>query len=105
MRKIYTLSAIEFLQDDNVQFAREYVAERALDCAELMSFMKWSQNSKGVLRCEIYGQSLLWDIERNALHAGDWCAYEMLDLNEKGSDIECFAHIEQFYAYILKRFW
>lgn len=81
-----------------------YVAERAEAAAELLSTMKWEKGSiSGTLRCVLYGHSIVWDINKNTLHAGGWCMFEVLPSGK--DDIECFECLEALLAWILRRNW
>jgi len=82
----------------------DYVASRSADAAAILSAMQWTTgNVSGTLQCKLYGHSILWDIKRTALHAGDWCAYEVLPAG--ADDVECFETLEGLLAWILRRNW
>jgi hypothetical protein len=80
----------------------QYVAHRADDAATLLSAMQWTAgNLSGTLQCKLYGHSILWDVTKTQLHAGDWCEYEILPA--RGDDVECFESLASVVAWILRR--
>lgn len=48
--------------------AAAYVTEYATAAAALVSAMRWVPATTGVLRCTLYGHSILWDVKGDALH-------------------------------------
>lgn len=82
----------------------QYVAHRAEDAAALLSSMQWAKsNTPGVLQCSLYGHSILWDVTKTKLHAGDWCEYEITPA--RGYDAECFESLASMLAWVLRRNW
>jgi hypothetical protein len=82
----------------------QYVAHRAEDAAALLTAMHWANSSiTGVLQCRLYGHSILWDVTKTKLHAGDWCEYEIMPA--RGDSEECFESLASVVAWILRRNW
>jgi hypothetical protein len=98
------INAIDFLDQGNEAAAEMYVHQRTKDAALLLSSMAWHAHMPGVMRCEIYGHSILWDVCGDKLRAGRTDArYEML---RKGAhDADCYLHLSQVLAYILATNW
>lgn len=80
--------------------AVEYVARRYVDAAALRSTMQWTPYIDGVMRCEIYGHAILWDVRGTVLHPG--AEYEMTPL---GSGGHMAGSLQQVLAFILARNW
>lgn len=98
-----TLSAIDYLDPDNLSHAEAYVAHRHADAAKLLSEMQWRPTIPGVMQCRIYEHSILWDVMGNKLHAGvTEPRYEML---RNGADDIDMAHLPQVLAFLLARNW
>lgn len=93
------MQAIEYF--DDAAAAASYVSTRAADAAALLNEIKWAPHMTGVLRAEIYGHSILWDITGNTLHAFH-TDYELLP---KGEDDPVLGTMHQVLAYILVRNW
>lgn len=80
--------------------AVEYVARRYIDAAALRSTMQWTPYIDGVMRCEIYGHAILWDVRAAVLHPGT--EYELTPL---GSSDPLTGSLQQVLAFILARNW
>lgn len=98
-----TLHAAETYLDD-APLAARYVAIRASEAAALLNELSglWKPRMDGVLRAEIYGHSILWDLGGNRLHAFH-TNYEVLP---KGADdIVLCDTLQQVLAYVLAKNW
>jgi hypothetical protein len=104
----YYEKASDFLHHEDDELAIAYVKTRAKDAVDLVAQMKWERSMAGVLRCTIYGQSILWDIGGGVLHAIDKPMYEIVDLKalrRDEADPEVVFSFQQVVAYLLARFW
>lgn len=116
---IMTASAIDrffYDYDDNgynrsLDNARAYITDRLFDTIEdvegvqeCMLFTPWS---KDVLRCQIYGHTILLSTGDNALHSGQKAGGGDFYLRgrDAGDDPEIFDHLDQVIAYILAVNW
>ena len=88
--------------------ALAYLAPRRVDAARLAAEIEWTERFPGVLRCEIYGQSILWDVTGGNLHATGRPHYEIVDLKKlhlEDADPSMVFNFDQILAYLLARFW
>ena len=100
--------AMDYLYAGMEDAANEYIKRRANDAAQLAAEIKWLPRMSGVLRCEIYGQSILWDVGGAALHAIEQSHYEIVDLKRlhtEDADPTVVFSFNQILAYLLARFW
>jgi hypothetical protein len=93
-----TLTSSEDFTHD-AQVAKIYVAARHVDAAALLSEMQWGTALPGVLRCQIYGHSILW-----AITGEIWMGAEYEVLGKDEDDI-WRGTLQQVLAYILARNW
>ena len=94
------MNAIDFFED--AEAAAAYVVERATDAAQLLSELRWASGCMtGVLRAEIYGHSILWDVKGTTLHAFH-TEYEVLPC---GADDYELGNLQQVLAFILAKNW
>jgi len=93
------MNAYAFFED--AAAAADYVSVRAEDAAELLSVLKWTPHMIGVLRAEIYGHSILWDVKGTALHAFR-TEYEILP---RGADDYELGNLQQVLAFVLATNW
>ena len=93
------MNAIDYFSDADA--AATYVARRAEDAAALLSALRWEHYMTGVLRAEIYGHNILWDVKGTALHAFH-TEYEMIP---KGADDIELGNLQQVLAFILAKNW
>ena len=93
------MNAFDYFED--AAAAADYVSVRAKDAAELLSGLKWTHHMTGVLRAEIYGHSILWDVKGDALHAFK-TEYEILP---RGEDDYALGNLQQVLAFILATNW
>lgn len=80
--------------------AVDYVARRYIDAAALRSTMQWTPYIDGIMRCEIYGHAILWDVRGTVLHPG--AEYELTPL---GASAPLTGSLQQVLAFILARNW
>lgn len=80
--------------------AVEYVARRYVDAADLRSTLQWTPYIDGIMRCEIYGHTILWDVRGTVLHPG--AEYE---LTPRGTSGTLTGSLQQVLAFILARNW
>ena len=93
------MNAIDYFYD--APAAAIYVTQRAADAAKLLSELKWHRQMEGVLRAEIYGHSILWDVKGTTLHICH-TEYEILP---QGEDDYELGNLQQVLAFILARNW
>lgn len=84
----------------NHDTAVEYVARRYIDAAALRSTLQWTPYIDGIMRCEIYGHAILWDVRGTVLHPG--AEYELTPL---GASVPLTGSLQQVLAFILARNW
>lgn len=95
------MNALDYFDDDAVAAAAAYVTSRAADAGMLLQELKWQPHMEGVLRAEIYGHSILWDVQGNALHSWN-TEYEVLP---RGEDDYVLGNLQQVLAFLLARNW
>lgn len=93
------MNASEYFNEAHA--AATYVALRAADAAKLLSELCWEHHMTGVLRAEIYGHRILWDITGAMLHPFK-TEYEILP--QGADDIE-LGNLQQVLAFILAKNW
>jgi hypothetical protein len=87
-----------------------YCDKRKDDATKLASVFKWEPHPHldGVLRTEMYGLSVLWDVFGGVLHAGNPPGYEFISraaLHHGHEDPEFVTDFRQLVAYVLARYW
>lgn len=95
------MNALDYFFD--AAAAAAYVTRRAGDAAKVLNLLKWSEQPcvHGVLRAELYGHSILWDVTGTKLHTFH-TEYEVLP---KGADDYELGNLQQVVAFILARNW
>lgn len=90
-----------FIYLERADLAREYLAKRPVDASKLREEMNFKFHMSNVLRCEIYGHSILIETKPCSLHTFA-CPCEF---KPRGEDIECLESVDQAIAYILAVNW
>lgn len=94
------MNAIDYFQDPAA--AAAYVTLRAADAAKLMNELHWAPGwMTGVLRAEIYGHSILWDVKGTTLHSFR-TEYEVLPCGAEDYEL---GDLRQVLAFVLAKNW
>jgi hypothetical protein len=89
---------------DDYYNASEYVKGRFSEAEEFLASLSWKQQMPRVLRATPYpGMSIVWDLDKDNLHAGNWCEYEIMASGM--DDPECFRNRDEMVAFVLRRWW